>query len=331
MQEVLQNLIVASITQSYRIKIVAHHEFVEDIGTEHHSFRNLHGGILILVELRMALDDVVEEGKSPALSAQRSFADAGKMGILIELHTVEHGNHAQVLHVTVLHDGIEDDLPVGIHILQFLPGDVLQEGGNREDGTGTEPAAHVVAADMIEHRIVRDVEDIILQVGRTGVLTPTAVLTPVRLSGSTISRATLHNEDFIKEKDIRIGDRVVINKAGEIIPEVLWVVFEKRTGKEKEFTMPVNCPECEWPVVRREGEAAIRCTNPHCPALGREGLIHFVSRDAMNIDGCGPAVINQLIAAELVKDSADLYLLQKEQLLNIERMGEKSAENLWRL
>ena len=116
---------------------------------------------------KMALDDVVEEGKSPALSAQRSFADAGKMGILIELHTVEHGNHTQVLHVTVLHDGIEDDLPVGIHILQLLPGDVLQEGGNREDGTGTEPAAHVVAADMIEHRIVGDVEDVILQLLET--------------------------------------------------------------------------------------------------------------------------------------------------------------------
>ena len=193
--------------------------------------------------------------------------------------------------------------------------------------TGKDPR-WAVAFKFPPEQAETTVEDIILQVGRTGVLTPTAVLTPVRLSGSTISRATLHNEDFIKEKDIRIGDRVVINKAGEIIPEVLWVVFEKRTGEEKEFTMPVTCPECDWPVVRREGEAASRCTNPHCPALGREGLIHFVSRDAMNIDGCGPAVINQLIAAELVKDPADLYLLQKEQLLNIERMGEKSAENL---
>jgi DNA ligase (NAD+) len=193
--------------------------------------------------------------------------------------------------------------------------------------TGKDPR-WAVAFKFPPEQAETTVEDIILQVGRTGVLTPTAVLTPVRLSGSTISRATLHNEDFIKEKDIRIGDRVVINKAGEIIPEVLWVVFEKRTGREKEFTMPATCPECEWPVVRREGEAASRCTNPHCPALGREGLIHFVSRDAMNIDGCGPAVINQLIAAELVKDPADLYLLQKEQLLNIERMGEKSAENL---
>lgn len=193
--------------------------------------------------------------------------------------------------------------------------------------TGKDPR-WAVAFKFPPEQAETTVEDIILQVGRTGVLTPTAVLTPVRLSGSTISRATLHNEDFIKEKDIRIGDHVVINKAGEIIPEVLWVVFEKRTGQEKEFTMPATCPECDWPVVRREGEAASRCTNPHCPALGREGLIHFVSRDAMNIDGCGPAVINQLIAAELVKDPADLYLLQKEQLLNIERMGEKSAENL---
>ena len=193
--------------------------------------------------------------------------------------------------------------------------------------TGKDPR-WAVAFKFPPEQAETTVEDIILQVGRTGVLTPTAVLTPVRLSGSTISRATLHNEDFIKEKDIRIGDRVVINKAGEIIPEVLWVVFEKRTGQEKEFTMPANCPECDWAVVRREGEAASRCTNPHCPALGREGLIHFVSRDAMNIDGCGPAVINQLIAAELVKDPADLYLLQKEQLLEIERMGEKSAENL---
>ena len=124
-------------------------------------------------------------------------------------------------------------------------------------------------------------EDIVLQVGRTGVLTPTAILTPVKLSGSTISRATLHNEDFIAEKDIRIGDTVVINKAGEIIPEVLKVVPEKRTGEEKPFFMPTTCPECDWPVIRKEGESAVRCTNPHCPALGREGLIHFTSRSAM--------------------------------------------------
>lgn len=171
-------------------------------------------------------------------------------------------------------------------------------------------------------------EDIDWRVGRTGVLTPTAVLTPVKLSGSVISRATLHNEDFIRAKDIRIGDRVVINKAGEIIPEVLRVVAEKRTGDEKEVEIPSLCPECGWHVERQGEEAAIRCTNPHCPALGREGLIHFVSRDAMNIDGCGPSVINALLDAGLVRDAADLYSLRKEDLLKLERMGEKSADNL---
>lgn len=171
-------------------------------------------------------------------------------------------------------------------------------------------------------------EDIDWRVGRTGVLTPTAVLTPVKLSGSVISRATLHNEDFIRAKDIRIGDRVIINKAGEIIPEVLRVVVEKRTGDEKEVEIPNVCPECGWRVERQGEEAAIRCTNPHCPALGREGLIHFVSRDAMNIDGCGPSVINALLDAGLVRDAADLYSLRKEDLLKLERMGEKSADNL---
>ena len=171
-------------------------------------------------------------------------------------------------------------------------------------------------------------EDIDWRVGRTGVLTPTAVLTPVKLSGSVISRATLHNEDFIRAKDIRIGDRVIINKAGEIIPEVLRVVVEKRTGDEKEVEIPNVCPECGWRVERQGEEAAIRCTNPHCPALGREGLIHFVSRDARNIAGCGPSVINALLDAGLVRDAADLYSLRKEDLLKLERMGEKSADNL---
>lgn len=171
-------------------------------------------------------------------------------------------------------------------------------------------------------------EDIVWRVGRTGVLTPTAVLMPVKLSGSTVSRATLHNVDFIKEKDIRIGDRVIINKAGEIIPEVLRVAAEKRTGEESPVQIPTVCPECGWQVERPDNEAAIRCTNPHCPALGREGLIHFVSRDAMNIDGCGPSVINQLMDAGLVKDAADLYNLTKDDLVQLERMGEKSADNL---
>ena len=171
-------------------------------------------------------------------------------------------------------------------------------------------------------------EDIDWRVGRTGVLTPTAVLTPVKLSGSVVSRATLHNEDFIRSKDIRIGDRVLINKAGEIIPEVLRVVTEKRTGEEKEVEIPMKCPDCGWSVERKGAEAAIRCTNPHCPALGREGLIHFVSREAMNIEGCGPSVINALLDAGLVRDAADLYSLKKEDILKLERRGERSADKL---
>ena len=263
------------------------------------------------------------------LGAQESHAESmemlAKFGFRVSEGWQKAKNIEEVWQLIEKHEKVRATLAYDTDGVVIKVNAVWQQ--NLLGATGKDPR-WAVAFKFPPEQAETTVEDIILQVGRTGVLTPTAVLTPVRLSGSTISRATLHNEDFIKEKDIRIGDRVVINKAGEIIPEVLWVIFEKRTGQEKEFTMPANCPECDWPVVRREGEAAIRCTNPHCPALGREGLIHFVSRDAMNIDGCGPAVINQLIAAELVKDSADLYLLQKEQLLKIERMGEKSAENL---
>lgn len=172
------------------------------------------------------------------------------------------------------------------------------------------------------------VEDIVVGLGRTGVLTPTAHLTPVFLAGSTVSRATLHNEDYIREKDIRIGDTVLIHKAGEIIPEVIAVLKEKRTGKEIPFVMPGSCPECGGEVRRMEDEAAVKCINPRCPALLREGLIHFASRDAMNIEGLGPAVIANLLAAGLVRDAADLYQLKREELVQLERMGEKSAQNL---
>ncbi|QDR81403.1 NAD-dependent DNA ligase LigA [Sporomusa termitida] len=172
------------------------------------------------------------------------------------------------------------------------------------------------------------VEDIFVRVGRTGALTPTAVLRPVRLAGSTVSRATLHNADYIAEKDIRIGDTVVVHKAGEIIPEVIAVVTNRRTGSELPFVMPSVCPECDQPVEREAGEVAHKCVNSRCPALLREGLIHFVSRDAMNIDGLGPAVIASLLAAGLVRDAADLYRLQPAALAALDRMGEKSAQNL---
>jgi len=172
------------------------------------------------------------------------------------------------------------------------------------------------------------VEDIIIRVGRTGVLTPTAVLKAVSIAGSTVSRATLHNLDNIREKDIRMGDYVLLQKAGDVIPEVVRVLPEKRTGAERIFQMPEVCPECKNPVAQDEGEVAYRCHSMSCPARLREGIIHFVSRDAMAIDGLGPAVIQQLLDAGLIKDAADLYSLTFEALMPVERMGKKSAENL---
>lgn len=166
-----------------------------------------------------------------------------------------------------------------------------------------------------------------VNVGRTGVITPFAVLEPVKLAGSVVSRATLHNADFISERDIREGDTVVVRKAGDIIPEILKVDTKFRNTQQP-FVMPACCPSCSEPVIREEGEAAYRCVNPECPAQLSRSLEHFVSRDAMNIDGCGEAQIKALIENGLVKDAADLYGLKPEQLETLERMGKKSAENL---
>ncbi|WP_096201806.1 NAD-dependent DNA ligase LigA [Bacillus sp. FJAT-45350] len=176
--------------------------------------------------------------------------------------------------------------------------------------------------------VVTKLEGIELSIGRTGVVTPTALLSPVTVAGTTVKRASLHNEDLIREKDIKLGDFVVIKKAGDIIPEVVNVLADRRTGEEEEFRMPTHCPACESELVRLEGEVALRCINPKCSAQIREGLIHFVSRNAMNIDGLGEKVISQLFEHELVQDVADIYKLNREELLNLERMGEKSVDNL---
>jgi DNA ligase (NAD+) len=173
--------------------------------------------------------------------------------------------------------------------------------------------------------ILKDIE---VSVGRTGAITPTAILEPVLLAGTTVQRASLHNEDLIREKDIRIGDHVVVKKAGDIIPEVVQVLFDRRTGDEKPYQMPTHCPECTSQSIRIEGEAALRCINPQCPAQIKEGIIHYVSRNAMNIDGLGEKVVIQLYQHELIKDVADLYSLNRDELLQLERMGEKSVDNL---
>ncbi len=169
--------------------------------------------------------------------------------------------------------------------------------------------------------------DIEINVGRTGVLTPTGSFAPVLLAGTTVSRATLHNEDFIKEKDIRIGDTVILRKAGEIIPEVVAVKSHKPDSKP--FVMPTVCPSCGSPVIREEGEAALRCDNTQCPAQLLRHLIHFVSRNAMDIEGLGPALLEQLVTEGMVSSPADLYRLDRQQVASLERMGEKSTENLF--
>ncbi|WP_404457889.1 NAD-dependent DNA ligase LigA [Oceanobacillus kapialis] len=177
---------------------------------------------------------------------------------------------------------------------------------------------------------VTNLTDIELSVGRTGVVTPTAILDAVKVAGTTVKRASLHNEDLIREQDIRIGDTVVIKKAGDIIPKVVRAITEQRTGEEVEFHMPTECPACGSELVRLEEEVALRCINPNCPAQLKEGLIHFVSRNAMNIDGLGEKVIIQLFQENLVHTIADIYRLKREELLELERMGEKSVDNLLR-
>ena len=171
-------------------------------------------------------------------------------------------------------------------------------------------------------------KDIICQVGRTGVITPMAILEPVQVAGSTISKTTLHNEDFIKEKELKIGDTVVIQKAGDVIPEIVEVKKEKRTGEEKDFEMPKICPVCGAPAIREEGEAAIRCTGIECPAKLFRNLVHFVSREAMNIDGLGENILQQLLDKKLIENIADIYTLKLEDIASLKKNGKKFAQNL---
>lgn len=175
---------------------------------------------------------------------------------------------------------------------------------------------------------VTKILDIIVNVGRTGILTPVAIFEPVHLGGTIVKRASLHNEDEIRRKDVKIGDWVIVRKAGEIIPEVVKVVVERRTGSEIDFKMPDKCPVCGASVVRPEGEVAYRCIGINCPAQLKERIRHFASRDAMDIRGLGPAIIDQLVEKKLVKDIADIYYLTYDHVLSLERMGPKSASNL---
>lgn len=196
-------------------------------------------------------------------------------------------------------------------------------------GEGTNTPRWAVAYKFPPEEKQTKLIDISVAVGRTGVLTPTAILSPVRLAGTSVSRATLHNLDFIRERDIKIGDTVTVRKAGDIIPEVLIAHPELRDGSESDFHMPERCPSCGEPVTRDENDgAAYRCTNMSCPAQLSRSIEHFASKGAMNIDGLGPQIVNALLESRLISDCADLYLLGEEQIASIDRMGVKSARNL---
>ena len=185
-----------------------------------------------------------------------------------------------------------------------------------------------IAYKFPAEEVITKLLDIELTVGRTGVITPTAILTPVLVAGSTVGRASLHNEDLIREKDIRIGDTVIVRKAGDIIPQIVGVILEQRPDDAVPYQMPTHCPACDEEVVRIDTDVALRCVNPLCPAQIAEGVKHFVSRNAMNIDGLGEKVVEQLLRECYIQDVAGLYELTVEKLINLERMGQKSATNL---
>ena len=232
---------------------------------------------------------------------------------------------SHIVRLGELRDGLAYDIDGVVIKLDSL-------AGRRVLGEGTKTPKWAVAYKFPPETKFTRLTDITVAVGRTGVLTPAAVLEPVRLAGTTVSRATLHNIDFIRERGIMIGDTVAVRKAGDIIPEIVEACPEKRDGSERPFSMPERCPSCGEPVTRDEtggGEgAAYRCTNSACPAQLSRSLEHFASKDAMNIEGLGPQIIELLISAGLVRTAPDLYELKPEQLVSLERMGELSARNL---
>ncbi len=229
---------------------------------------------------------------------------------------------AHIEHLGAMRDSLAYDIDgVVVKINKLSDREILGEGTN----TPKWAVAYKFPPEEKETKLL----DITVAVGRTGVLTPNAVLSPVRLAGTTVSRATLHNLDFIRERGIKIGDTVIVRKAGDIIPEVVRAVEAKREGSEIEFNMPTHCPSCGEPVFKDEGEGvAIRCTNSSCPAQLSRGIEHFASKGAMNIDGLGPQIVELLLDAGLIGNAADLYSLKVEDIETLERMGKKSASNL---
>ena len=269
--------------------------------------------------------DVFGDGRAPTSHAN-TLDTIKELGFTVLKDRAKVSSYEEIIaHIEYL-GSMRDDLPYDID-------GVVIKIDNLADrikiGEGTNTPKWAVAYKFPPEEKQTKLVDITIAVGRTGVLTPNAVLEPVRLAGTSVSRATLHNLDFIRERGIMLGDTVTVRKAGDIIPEVLCAHPEKRTGTEIEFFMPTHCPSCNELVVRDDNDgAAFRCVNPSCPAQLSRSIEHFASKGAMNIEGLGPQIVNTLLDNSLIKDCADLYLLTVEDVANIERMGKKSAQNL---
>lgn len=247
------------------------------------------------------------------------------LGLRVNPHTVLYTDFDHVVEICQSWAVKRHELPYEIDGMVIKINDLEIQA---QVGYTTKSPRWAVAFKFPAEQVETTVEDIQVSVGRTGALTPIALLTPVKVSGSVVKRASLHNEDILREKGVKIGDRVIIHKAGEVIPELVKVLTEKRTGQEKDFVMPGNCPACGQQVVHIPGEVALRCMSSTCPVQMYERIVHFASRGAMDIEGLGPAVARMLWENRLVGDVADLYYLKKEDLVTLERMGEKSAQNL---
>lgn len=269
--------------------------------------------------------DLYADGHAP-ISHTETLDRLAELGFCVLSHRTVASTAADIVAHIEKMGNLRDTLPFDIDgaVVKI---DTLSDRVTLGEGTNTPKWA--IAYKYPPEQKPTKLEDIVIAVGRTGVLTPTAVLSPVRLAGTTVSRATLHNEDFILDKDIRIGDVVTVQKAGDIIPEVVASHPELRAGGERIFRMPDACPSCGEPVMRDSDEsAAVRCTNSACPAQLSRGIEHFASKNAMDIEGLGPQVVELLLANNLIRDAADLYALQVEDVAKLERMGEKSAANL---
>ena len=247
------------------------------------------------------------------------------VGFKMNPHTKAHSSIEEV--ITYCHQWIADreTLPYDTDGI-VVKVDSLQQ--QEMLGTTAKSPRWAIACKFPARQVTTQIEAIEVQVGRTGVLTPVAILSPVQLAGATITHATLHNEQELIRKDVRVGDMVVLERSGDVIPKIINVLTNQREGTEKIFRLPDYCPACKTPVQRSEDEAAIRCTNMACPAQLKRRIEHFASRNALNIDGLGPAIVEQLVGVGLIHDVADLYALKQESLVTLERLGEKSTENL---